>query len=123
MENQLHEHVLLERQGGPVDVQTWLWKEELGYGGLHVLLYFAALFGKLLGFYLQVQSLYSKKCFGKWRKSERADSSAEYFMMREFELSLTSPNRDEGFSYYSNFIYILLVFLLQAPQTANLSML
>lgn len=30
---------------------------------------------------------------------------------------------DEGFSYYSNFIYTLLVFLLQVPQTASLSML
>lgn len=83
----------MKRQGEPVDVQTWLCKEELAYGGLHVLLYCAALFGKLLGYSLQVQSLYFKKCFGKWRKSERADSNAKYFMMRESELSLTSPER------------------------------
>lgn len=85
--------MLLERQGEPVDAQTWLCKEELGYGGLHVLLYCAALFGKLLGYYLQVQSPYFKKCFGKWRMSERAYSNAKCFMMREFELSLTSPER------------------------------
>lgn len=53
--------VLLERQGEPVDVQTWLCQKELGYGVLHVLLYCAPFFGKLLGCCLQVQSLYFKK--------------------------------------------------------------
>lgn len=93
MENQLPVHMVLERQGEPVNAQTWLCKEGLRYGVLSVLLYCAAFFGKLLDYYLQVQSLYFKKCFGKWRKSERAVSHAEYFTMRKFELCLTSPER------------------------------